>query len=358
MAVDTSSFEQLRLVAEYAPPHEAEQHAGWLTDLVGDVAAEVQGDVGARLPQIAEEAFGRLGRGLGARRVVLHRVDAIRGRVTVSHEWAEPGLVPLHSTDLSITLDELPWRVQTAAPGDVLIDNGGSAANLFGAATVVIVPLMGERGVSALLLLHFFDEDQLTDLQCAPLLRALGLLIWNAERTTELLDRAAFDEVTGLANRKLLLMTLGRTLARLGRGTTTGVAVVACQLNGGPDAGSAEENLALVGRCLDRNTRESDLVALFDRRSLVVLCEDVAGPAEAQSEARRLRDLVVGAVREASDDQSRERAVSGVLPASWTASFGVAHAASRVPPGVLLRQADSAAYMAAASGEPVRLAED
>jgi hypothetical protein len=32
--------------------------------------------------------------------------------------------------------------------------------------------------------------------------------------------------------------------------------------------------------------------------------------------------------------------------------------ASRVPPGVLLRQADSAAYLAAASGEPVRLAED
>jgi PleD family two-component response regulator len=110
--------------------------------------------------------------------------------------------------------------------------------------------------------------------------------------------------------------------------------------------------LAAMARRLEGQVRESDLVGQFDDRTIVLACEGVATPEAAMALARRLAS-------DAQDAPAPTPGGAGVLPAGEprALSWGVAHTVVRVAPGVLLRQADTAAYQAAVTGRPVALAE-
>jgi GGDEF domain-containing protein len=258
-------------------------------------------------------------------------------------------------------VDELPWTTSELLGAEVLVTSalgGGEAAEPATAVArgaVAAVPLVVDGALDAVLSIHWPGEASAWSPSLAPLVRVLVGVLRGAEQLAELAERPALDEATGLANRKLLLVALGRSLAQLERRATSGVAVVVCQISAPPEA-TSQALVRQVGRRLDRQTRDGDLVAVFDGHTVVVVCDGVPGPDEALAIARRLSGSSGGA--DSADSGAGGADGPGEpVPAAVRVSFGVAHADQRVAPGVLLRQADAAAYLAATSGELVRLAE-
>lgn len=329
-----------------------------LAALIGDLAAEVQDDPASRLALVARDAFARLARLVGAARVALHRIDEGRGTARLVHEWSRSGVEPLRRGAAVPSLAALPWTAAELARASVLVDWQGPVARSFGVGSVVAVPLLVERRVGAVLSLQWLESQPDWSPELLPLVRTAGVLIGLAERSCELAGRAAFDEVSGLANRKMLLEALGRSLSRLGRGGSPGLAVMALQVVGPGDAAAVEQAVTQVGSALDRLTADSDLIAVFDARTVVALCEDVANGAEALSLARRLHEALVDPAAAAPNGAAPSGSeLARPLAAGWRLACGVAHTTSRVAPGVVLRQADAAAYRAAEGGEPVRLSD-
>ena len=109
---------------------------------------------------------------------------------------------------------------------------------------------------------------------------------------------ALHDPLTGLANRTLLLDHLAKALATARRRSTR-VAVLFCDLDGfkavNDRCGHAEgdELLRTVARRLERVVRPNDTAARLGGDEFVVVCEDVAGPAEAEAVAVRVRAALV-----------------------------------------------------------------
>jgi diguanylate cyclase (GGDEF)-like protein/PAS domain S-box-containing protein len=184
-------------------------------------------------------------------------------------------------------------------------------------------------------------------------------LLWSARRdgdawfavakdVTERLNlerRALYDELTGLANRALLLDHLRGALARLGRSDERLLAVLFLDLDGfklvndghGHEAG--DWVLAEVARRLRMVVRESDMISRFGGDEFVIVAEGLTLGTEAVLLAERVIEAV-----------NREFTVlSGRL--NLSCSVGIATTSnSRSEPGALLREADIAMYRAKTGG--------
>jgi diguanylate cyclase len=163
-------------------------------------------------------------------------------------------------------------------------------------------------------------------------------------RSEDLLQHQAFhDALTGLPNRLLLLDRLGQALLRNDEGT---VAVLFLDLDRfkvindslGHEAG--DELLLEVSRRLEHALKAVDTVARFGGDEFVIVCERVAGAAEARSVAERVAAAFIEPFTVAEGGR-----------VSVTASIGIAVA---VGPGDaptdLLRDADAAMYRAKEQG--------
>jgi diguanylate cyclase (GGDEF)-like protein/PAS domain S-box-containing protein len=174
--------------------------------------------------------------------------------------------------------------------------------------------------------------------------------VWcaTAKDVTErlLLERRALcDELTGLANRALLLDHLRSALARLDRSEHKLVAVLSLDLDGfklvndghGREAG--DQTLAEVARRVREVVRETDVVSRLGGDEFVIVAEGLSR----DTEALLLAERVVEAV-------GRDLALSAV-PYTLSCSVGIAttpHSASDAD--VLLREADTAMYRAKTRG--------
>ncbi|HEX8347075.1 MAG TPA: EAL domain-containing protein [Actinoplanes sp.] len=183
-------------------------------------------------------------------------------------------------------------------------------------------PLHGEAGQTGLLMM-------ITDVTAARRAEA------------ELRRRVLFDELTGLANRDLLLDRLEYTLARTGRRPAT-IAVLFADLdqfklvNDSWGHGTGDRLLIQVARRLADAVRSSDTVGRFGGDEFVVICEDIT-----EERAREVAGRLLDALAEPFEVDGQRVYVR--------ASIGIALS----PPGnapELLRFAEAAMYEAKVRG--------
>ena len=163
--------------------------------------------------------------------------------------------------------------------------------------------------------------------------RAIRHAVERRGRETALAHQALHDPLTGLPNRALFSDRLRLALSRLRRHQTC-LAVLFLDLDNfkavndthGHEAG--DQFLCEVADCLRGVLRGGDTAARIGGDEFVVLCEDVAGRAEASGIAERVVREVPGGV-----------------------SVGVALAVDGTEdPGALLRAADAAMYVSKRAG--------
>ncbi|HET9656838.1 MAG TPA: EAL domain-containing protein [Kineosporiaceae bacterium] len=155
----------------------------------------------------------------------------------------------------------------------------------------------------------------------------------------ELAHRALHDDLTGLPNRALLLEHLTRALAR-GRRTGLGVGVLFLDLddfkaiNDSYGHSAGDEYLARVAARIGTGIRASDLAARVGGDEFVVVCENLAGPADAARVAEQVQCVLDTAI-----PLRGQQVAAG-------ASIGIAVSTPDSTPETLLRDADAAMYVA------------
>lgn len=161
----------------------------------------------------------------------------------------------------------------------------------------------------------------------------------------QLRERAFHDELTGLANRALLLDRVGHALARHTRHPDAAVALLFIDLddfkavNDGLGHAAGDELLRGVARRVRRCIRPGDTVARLGGDEFAVLIEDLGEREDALETARRLVEVL-----------QLPLSVGG-LELAAPASIGVAWAEPGATVETLLRDADIAMYRAKATGK-------
>ena len=333
-----------------------------LAAAVGALGLALLEDPGARQLATAPAGLGAVARAVGAVAALVVQVDG-DGVVVSAHEWRPDQPVGAIAVE---ALPDLPAAYAgLSAPPDVLARSSapttsgaagsttspvhqwdGPLAGRLGVEGVTVVPIVRDATGQWALVLGWADRGRVWRRGWVPLLVAGGALLVGAERLAVAEARASVEEASGVANRKLFLVLVARMLARLDRVRDNGMALLACQVQ----VAEAEDVATSLARWLEDQLRETDLVGLFDERTVVLACEGVATPEDALALAERLAAAAL-----ADGDQP---AIDGGLPSALQVSWGVVHTGVRVPPGVLLRRADTAAYQAAVTGDRVSLAEN
>ena len=238
---------------------------------------------------------------------------------------------------------EFRLEVAPTADGavDRLLDDGVDAVLLDGVATLdrLHAAALGRP----VIVLSPTDDDQVAleavragaqeclsrdGLDGRALARALRHAVERKRREAELAHRALHDDLTDLPNRTLFSDRLRLALSRLQR-TQTCLAVLFLDLDGFKSINDAlghaagDQFLVEVAHSLRGVLRGGDTAARLGGDEFVVLCEDVAGAAEARGIAERIGTEVPGSV-----------------------SIGVALAIDGMEdPETLVRSADAAMYV-------------
>ena len=172
------------------------------------------------------------------------------------------------------------------------------------------------------------------------IVRAIRFAVERKQSEAQLAHRALHDPLTGLPNRPLLLDRLALALARLDRRPSQ-LALLFLDIDRfklvndsfGHDAG--DRVLIEVAERLQHAMRPGDTVARLGGDEYVLVCEDVAGEADAAEIARRLQAALTPPIRLGD----RELMVSASVGIALASDAGQAEAA-------LLRDADLAMYQA------------
>jgi diguanylate cyclase len=212
---------------------------------------------------------------------------------------------------------------------------------------VPIVVLSGEENQEvAVEAVHEGAQDYLVKRHAdGPLLgRAIRYAVERKRAELQLAHQATHDSLTGLPNRTLFLERLTRTLARVERRSVS-CAVLFLDLDRfkvvndsmGHEVG--DRLLIEAAERLSALVRPSDTVARFGGDEFMVLCDDVAGEADAIVAAER----IAGSLAEPFHIQGQVLYVG--------ASIGIALATDRSrPPQTIVRDADQTMYVAKRRG--------
>ncbi|MCU1353002.1 MAG: diguanylate cyclase [Acidimicrobiales bacterium] len=198
------------------------------------------------------------------------------------------------------------------------------------------VDLVTASGPAARLVVLHPDDRVPSPIEATLMERAGDLVALAVERLslqTRLERHRHHDELTGLANRRLLMSRMPEAFAAH---PGSGLGLLSVDIDGftlindslGPDAG--DRLLREVARRFVRAVRPDDLVARVGRDEFAVLCPGV----EDEDELVGLAERVGAALREPVN--------LGTGPVFVTASVGVVRAAEPADPALLLRDADLA----------------
>jgi diguanylate cyclase (GGDEF)-like protein len=237
--------------------------------------------------------------------------------------------------------------VRTAAEAvDRLLDHGIDCVLLDGAR--LLDPIHAAALDRPIVVLSDLDDDEIalaavgagaqdylvkSSTDARTLARTLRHAVHRRRREAELAHQALHDPLTGLPNRALFSDRLRLALSRLGR-THTKLAVLFLDpdgftaINDSLGHAAGDQFLVEVAQRLRGVLRGGDTAARLGGDEFVILCEDVAGTAEAQLIAERVVEQVPGSV-----------------------SVGIALATDGTEdPGALVRAADAAMYAVKRSG--------
>ncbi|MGD9752302.1 MAG: diguanylate cyclase [Acidimicrobiia bacterium] len=314
--------------------------AATLTRLLREFQVELLDASSMHLRAVVDAQLGRVGALLDASRLTLWQIDPEGDAATAEFEWYRPGLLAMRNSRHELSGFPVPPDTLAAGPTVVLDE---SAAAFFDANEVLVVPLAVRARLLRFLTVGWAEPRHAASVGIEPAvidaLFSMTAVIHGAAETAALSERASYDELTGLANRRLLLFMLNHLLSRLGRRRGGGVAVIFCEVD---DQAVPEELVVRLARAFHEETRATDMVGRFDDRVLAVLCDDLRDPAEAIEVARRLARVC--------RDASAEAGLAEAGLAERVACFGIGYSDEAVTTGVLLRRADLATYQARAEG--------
>jgi diguanylate cyclase (GGDEF)-like protein len=209
-------------------------------------------------------------------------------------------------------------------------------------------PILGRTEMRGLLAMTRPADRPFSELEVA-FLRAitdtLALAIRRAQLLDELRELSTHDELTGLANRRLLGDRLGREIGRARRfGHPLSVLAVDIDhfkmLNDRCGHPTGDEALVKVARVMERSLRSLDTVARIGGEEFVVILSRAASR-DAARLAETLRENIAGRPMPGGDGQPG---------GSLTVSVGVAELLPSDDAGSLLSRADEALYAAKQAG--------
>ena len=329
-----------------------------LQQIVADLVADLAEDARGRLRLLVHDALAKICRVLGAEAATFYEIDAVRNEAVLSHDWRAATANPLADGGRRTDLATFP-----VSPVELLRHGAGlqlspAAARWFKAGSSVAVPVLIDSDVRAVLFVHWESPGADWPLPIHNVARVFAHLVEAVEIRHRLLDRPNLDEDTGVANRKMALLVLGQSLARVDSHRSRGLAVLQCELTGllhpaTLDRWTIDQVLIQAARVLRRAIGDADVVARFAPATYVAVCSGIANAATAVEMAKRARADLQACFVDLALRSS---------PIGWTqlvdARFGVAYTGTALTPGVLLRQADTAACQAVASaGDGVILAD-
>ncbi len=298
--------------------------AGWIEADMLDISEEMEALEAVRA---SEQLFRQLA---GALPVGVAQIDASRALVYANHQ-----LYRIFGADHDVPVADL---LASVSQPDVLDEAFGTVL----------------AGIDVDVEIHVDRMDGTGRRRCTLAIRALtspagdvtgavGSLtdITDAFRmSAELERRASYDELTGCVNRSTAMKTLARELTTSGRDT----AVVFIDLdrfkevNDGLGHHAGDALLVAVANRLRIAVRACDVVGRIGGDEFLVVCPDVAGPAEGLALADRLADVIAVPL---------ELGGGVVVP---SASVGVAWAPGAVDADSLIARADAAMYESKRSG--------
>jgi diguanylate cyclase (GGDEF)-like protein len=184
------------------------------------------------------------------------------------------------------------------------------------------------------------------------MIRIRGLVHERRQAERELEHQATHDPLTGLPNRTALLAHLHAAHARVRVGTSPGLCLLFCDLNGfkavndtlGHAAG--DELLVAVARRLTASVRSTDVVARFGGDEFVVLCEGAA-PAVVTGE---VYPRIAAALRE----PVRLTGVGASAAVAVSVGLAICGPDDDIDVADLLRRADAAMYVAKRASRGLR----
>ncbi|MCC6438107.1 MAG: diguanylate cyclase [Acidimicrobiales bacterium] len=310
--------------------------ASSLARLLREFQVELLEAPSMHLRAVVDAQLGRVGALLGASRLTLWQVEAEGDAATAEFEWFRSPCEPFRNMRLELDRFPLPAAALTGGAPAVVLDE--AATRFFGVTEVLVVPLASRGRLLRFLTVGWVERPHAEhaaigiDPGVLDALYSLTAVVHGTAETAVLAERASYDELTGLANRRLLLFMLNHLLSRLGRRRGGGVAVIFCEVD---EQSVPEDAIVRLARSFHHETRATDVVGRFDERVLAVLCDDLRDPAEAVEVARRLARVC------------RDEAEQAGLPGR-VACFGIGYSDESVAPGMLLRRADLATYQARA----------
>jgi diguanylate cyclase (GGDEF)-like protein len=314
---------------------------------------------GDHLDAVIENALGQVGSLFGVDRAYLFRFSDDLRFHTCTHEWVAEGVSREAENLQQVPVTTFPWLMRELLAGrsvhvprvGALPDEAAAEREEFmreGIRSLALVPFgpagapNGFIGFDAVRADHVWSDDILLGL------RLLGQMFdgaFRAQRMSEELKRLALhDDLTGLANRKLLRERMQQAMARCRR-TGSSLAVILIDLddfklvNDSLGHSLGDGLLRILAERLHAVVRDVDTVARIGGDEFVLLAE-TPGPNELAPMLERLVATLRKPVRLGEED---------IHPA---ASIGVAlHPADGEDPEMLLRRADAAMYAAKAEGK-------
>lgn len=213
----------------------------------------------------------------------------------------------------------------------------------------VIVPLRGMDRVVGVLYFYLVVGTHV-DVRTRQTLLAVGDQVGTAIENVRLYERtrelSLHDPLTGLANRRLMHITLDENFARARRlGRPFSIVMMDLDhfkcYNDAHGHGAGDMLLAEVAKLILKQVREIDLAVRYGGEEFLVLLPEAEGD-DAADVAERIRHVVMGAEFFHAEDMS---------PSHITVSLGVASYADAMPSGAeLVARADEAMYEAKKQG--------
>jgi len=226
----------------------------------------------------------------------------------------------------------------------VVIEDDDAIADAAGPEAVQEAVLFGQQAIGGFALAPRADETKSDRVLVATIARELGGALRMATLVEESRFMATTDALTGLLNRRSLLESTLREVARTKRyGDQLAVILLDVdhfkQINDRRGHAAGDLVLTAVGNLLNRALRTCDIVARWGGEEFVLVLPSTT-PEAAQLAAERVRALLAGAeIKDGKGD---------LIPV--TASFGVANYQADETLEQVIDRADSAMYRAKSAG--------
>ncbi|HRQ64909.1 MAG TPA: EAL domain-containing protein [Xanthomonadaceae bacterium] len=327
--------------------------------LIAEFSTELIHAPAERLDRLIEDALGRIGTLFGVDRAYLFRFSADRAFHSNTHEWVADGISREAANLQQLPVTVFPWLMAELFAGRAvhvpcvadLPPAASSERAEFereGIRSLALVPFgevgtpEGFIGFDAVRTEHSWSEELMLGL------KLFAQMFDNAFRaqamSSELLRLALHDDLTGLANRKLLRDRLAQTIARCRRNATrAGVLLIDVDdfklVNDSFGHSLGDDLLRVLAARLHDIVRDVDTVARLGGDEFVVVVE-FAEPGALVPMVERLVESLQQPARIGAEE---------IIPA---ASIGIAICPDDGDDAdLLLRRADAAMYAAKADGK-------